>query len=186
MLWDYSQPEFYRFNEDSIWLAEEAAKLLTNEKMKILDMFAGCGVVSLEIDQRSSLNHEYDLIEIQHEFIPSIENNISQLKTESIFNIFNLDFRNFNERGKYNLIASNPPYFSLSDTRPPENTNRLLCRHRRGFDWSDIFKFVDEYLETHGLFIFLSRDDLSDMKFDNGNKIKTLGKKTQTWLFLYS
>tara|TARA_B100001094_G_scaffold329320_1_gene391780 strand:+ start:640 stop:1362 length:723 start_codon:yes stop_codon:yes gene_type:complete len=112
-----------------------------------LDIGTGTGVISLMLCQR--------IIEIQ---MDSIENSTGALKDAAIniknscwknrINLINENFQNFIPKKKYDLIISNPPFFSKS--LRPENSERLKARHQEDLNFEDILKFSQKYLETNG------------------------------------
>lgn len=112
-----------------------------------LDIGTGTGVISLMLCQR--------IIEIQ---MDSIENSAGALKDAAIniknscwnkrINLINENFQNFIPKKKYDLIISNPPFFSKS--LRPENSERLMARHQEDLNFEDILKFSHKYLDTNG------------------------------------
>ncbi|RPG82069.1 MAG: hypothetical protein CBC95_001230, partial [Crocinitomicaceae bacterium TMED135] len=88
----------------------------------------------------------------------SIENSTGALKDASIniknscwnkrINLINENFQNFIPKKKYDLIISNPPFFSKS--LMPENSERLMARHQEDLNFEDILKFSHKYLESNG------------------------------------
>jgi tRNA1Val (adenine37-N6)-methyltransferase len=112
-----------------------------------LDIGTGTGVISLMLCQRFS--------EIQ---IDSIENSESALKDASInidnsqwknrINLINENFINYIPKIKYDLIISNPPFFSKS--LKPENLERSRARHQEDLSYKNILKFSKKYLNLDG------------------------------------
>ena len=92
---------------------------------RVLDVGTGCGLISLMVAQRnaSALIHGIDIddgaiAEARHNFIQSPWS--SRLSAEVA------DFNHF-ETGTYDLIVSNPPFFSNSVL--PPSASRTLARH---------------------------------------------------------
>lgn len=184
MSWDYQQPDFYRFSEDSIWLAKFASSRLNKSRLSVLDLFSGCGVVGLELISSYQTAREICFIEIQKEFIPYLHANIKKkLNVKIDYDIFNGDFRKFNKLDmNFDLIVANPPYFKKG--RLSHNANKNRCRHQLDFSWEEIFSFVDSYLADCGQFIFLARESLVELKKFTSKSLELVGTKGPTHLFV--
>src|SRR5258708_4421753 len=107
---DYSQPEFYKFNEDSIKLVRRVT-----EKVKaaehILDLGAGSGIIGIEL---ANYFHpeSLTLVEVQKDYLPHLELNLKfQLKSKTDFFVELSSFGHWSPQKKYDLIVCNPPYF---------------------------------------------------------------------------
>lgn len=83
MLIDYSQPDFYRFNEDSTKLVAFIQNHLKKTPQSIIDLGAGCGVIGIELKK---LYHEayLTLVEGQSEFLPYLKAILSYLKLRPV------------------------------------------------------------------------------------------------------
>ncbi len=162
--WDYQQPEFYKFCEDSIFLSKHAVKRITSNT-NILDVGAGCGVVGLEIIKRTSFLTQLDCLEIQAEFKPFFEANKKYLKAYDA-NFILGDFSKISLEKKYNLIVSNPPYFSVSGNRLGSCERKNTCRFFLNGDLDDLLSFFKKHLTPDGTGMFLCRKGQLD-----GNKL---------------
>jgi tRNA1Val (adenine37-N6)-methyltransferase len=175
----YSQPEFYRFNEDSIFLAKIVAENILktsinknkirkekSEKLKILDLCSGCGIIGIEILNILKIKNfdidsiKVDFCEIQKEFAPHLNENLDKhnLNTKNNSEIYWCDFldliKNEKKENYYDIIVSNPPYYLDHQNRlSPQNVKRNRCRF-----WSQTekgnFHFVTEFLLKKGGSVF--------------------------------
>ena len=137
-----------------------------------LDIGTGTGVFSLMLCQR--------IIEIQ---MDSIENSTGALKDAAIniknsswknrINLINENFQNFIPKKKYDLIISNPPFFSKS--LRPENSERLKARHQEDLNFEDILKFSQKYLETDGSLNLI-------LPYDQKEKVSHLSRKYELFI----
>ena len=72
---DYVQPDFYRFNEDSLKLVTRVESTLSKAS-HVLDVGAGCGIIGIELALRINIG-ELHLLEVQQDFLPFIETNLN-------------------------------------------------------------------------------------------------------------
>lgn len=175
----YSQPDFYRFGHDSIYLAKVASFLAANitKDQKVfqgLDIGSGSGVVAIECILRlTNLSlWQWHLIEKQNEFKMYLEENINQAKLQESITVYHEDFfdwsLNENCNSSFDLIVSNPPYYTSGQLSP--DVRRQLCRHWSDGSWQ---KFIQQgliLLRPNGIFIFLFHDskyDLIKKEIDN-------------------
>ena len=139
---DYFQPDFYHFTEDSIILAKQAVERIAfkfnGKKIKAIDLCAGCGVIGLEVLQKS---YEYnmatiidmDFCELQSDFINYFEKNMSILDDSLQSNIRYINksinyLRGKEYVGAYDLIFCNPPYYLPGKKRLSQNKNKNYCK----------------------------------------------------------
>jgi tRNA1Val (adenine37-N6)-methyltransferase len=134
--YNYHQPADYRFSLDSVFLAQKVAEVLKThhapEKLRILDLCAGCGVVGLELNFHLKALQKIDFLEVQEIYLPYFEKNVEQARSpESEFNFLNMNYADllnetFNET--YDVIVSNPPYFFLGEGLLSPNEFKNRCR----------------------------------------------------------
>jgi len=153
--WDYQQPDFYKFSEDSIFLAKHAIQQI-NGDLKVLDVCSGCGVVGLEIIRGSKFNLLVDFLEIQDDFRSYFEANKKYLKANNANYILG-DYSNVNLPEKYDLIVSNPPYFTQNEFRLSPNRLKNNCRFYLNGDLDDLLSFYKRHLGPGGMGLLLCR-----------------------------
>lgn len=168
--WDYAQPEFYKFNEDSLFLVEFILQLKESENIKsILDVGAGCGVIGLELVQKLK-NQPVTLLALERleEFSPYLQENFKVVKRQMNTST-GVDFcvGNLEERiwGKFDLVVSNPPYFLPTEGR---RSHCLLRQNCRSFEYSDPLVFLASlrsHLAPDGVGYFLGRSQLWEKRF---------------------
>ncbi|MDR1763640.1 MAG: methyltransferase [Dysgonamonadaceae bacterium] len=90
-----------------------------------LDVGAGSGLIALMLAQRS--NAAVDAVDIDENACRQSKINFENSPFGGRMRIFNADYRNFQPGRKYDLIVSNPPYFSRS-LKPPL-AERSFARH---------------------------------------------------------
>lgn len=162
----YSQPDFYHFSEDSISLSKEVANFIIKDNkgnLSSLDLCAGTGIVGLELLHRTDLISEMDFCEIQKPFIKHLKKNIdyyNSINSKVIFNIINSSFETLNNirhTNKYNLIVCNPPYFEEGAGRYSKNLERNKCRFLIGNTFYDLIYSIVNSLKINGNAFIIGR-----------------------------
>lgn len=120
-----------------------------NGKKDVLDIGAGTGLISLIVAQRC----DADIISIESDngsFCEALEN-VQKSKWSSRIKVINTDLQNyFPDEKKYDLIISNPPYFSDSLKNP--DPRKSAARHNDTLSSSDLLSGVIRLLSTNGIF----------------------------------
>lgn len=160
---DYLQPDFYRFNEDSLklvnWLA--AKKPVCTH---LLDLGAGSGVIGIELANRLNAQH-LTLLEAQADFIPFIESNIQhQLKVPSVVELIHQSFGEWKQLMKYDLIVCNPPYYLKDHGEPSADVRKNIARSFVLDDWNVLLKLVRRVLSADGKAFFVVKNDQRILK----------------------
>jgi len=119
---------YFRFKQFTIFQDKCAFKVGTDGVLlgasadvsgvkKIFDIGTGTGLIALMLAQRC--NAEITAIEPDHESFEQASRNISESKWNGRIRIENSDLQDYDSNGiKFDLIVSNPPYFSDSLKNP--------------------------------------------------------------------
>lgn len=129
--------------------------------IKILDIGAGMGILSLMLAQRLTQDNENQIlihaVELEEKAFLQAQENIKNSIFSDKIDVFNVSIQDFagnnNNTQKYNLIVSNPPFFSnhlLSKT-----TNKNLALHTNTLSFDDLAKAVAQLLHENGTFEIL-------------------------------
>lgn len=178
--WDYNQPDFYKFSEDSIFLSREAMKKIKGN-MRVLDLACGCGVVGFEIIREAGFEGPVDFLEIQPEYIPYFEANKSHLKAFNA-NFILGDYSKISLNKKYDLIVSNPPYFSPQNYRKGLDEKKNNCRFFLNGDLESLLSFIWKHLDSNGVGLFLCREFKIPEKYKSIFRFNILKKDGKTSL----
>ena len=172
----YSQPDFFRFGTDSLWLVEIVKQTLHFRPKHICELGAGCGVISCELAQ-SFDEAQFFCVELQKAFRPFLNENLNQyikdryeLRMQAVQD-FNLD-----DEEKFDLIIFNPPYFSSSMTRPSPTLEREMSRKHVVGNWQDWQECVQRSLADKGAVYWVDRSDRVMGKDFVTTKIAELGE----------
>ncbi len=119
---------------------------------KILDVGTGTGIIALMLAQRSLA--QIDAVEISKDAFLDAQVNVDASPWKNRIFLYHNSFqeyaRNFShEKEKYDLIISNPPYYSNS-LLPPDKHGRAIARHDFALSDMDLLGGADRVLKQEG------------------------------------
>lgn len=153
----------FKFSLDSVLLANFVT--LNKSSKNIMDIGSGNGIIPILLSFKT--NAHIDGVEIQDEsYFNSIESiNINNLSNQ--ISIYHDDIRSFYknvESDKYDVIVSNPPYFSGEN----HNINEMkkIARHSVSLDYKDVIVISRKLLKNNGVLSLVHRpENLMDILF---------------------
>lgn len=155
---DYLQPDFYRFNEDSIKLINFVLERIKSAH-SILDLGCGSGIIGIEVSN-ILLPSDLYLLEGQQEWMDYIKENISQkLKKEVHASIISNTFGLWKSERKFDLIVCNPPYFLPGHGEASSNKLRDNSRTFNIDNWQVLMRLIDHSLVDTGRCYIVIKDD---------------------------
>lgn len=173
---EYSQPEAYHFSHDSVFLAREIFerhRSLLKERIRILDLCAGCGIVGLDLlfhqlKEEKEFQGEMDFLEVQNIYQAHFEANLKTLHNHFLSqslktNWIEQNYANAISKKKYDLIISNPPYFLTEQGKLSNNDFKNRCRFFIDSDWKTLIQFIKSSLTEKGQAYFLVREELKEL-----------------------
>ncbi len=153
-----SQPEHgYRYNEDSIMLANFVQKIIKNAT--VVDMGAGCGVISLLLAKKFP-NIKIVSVEIDtvlHSFLKKNveENNLSErvLPVLSDWTRLKKEYNNC-----VDIVVTNPPFREAASGKVSKIVNKALARHDLSGGLEGLLDTAKTILKDKGVFyaVFLT------------------------------
>ena len=116
---------------------------------RILDVGTGTGLIALMMAQKNPLA-KIDAVEIDPEAFQEAKQNVEQSKWSNRIHLECSSFQQFAERTdhKYDLIISNPPFFSNGVKAPLQN--RSLARHADSLPLRDLISGAVGLLAENG------------------------------------
>ena len=129
--------EGYRFSIDAVLLAHFAAP---RPKDRVLDLGAGCGVLSLILSYRHPSLH-LTCLELQPSLVALIRTNVEQNGLADRITLVEGDLRRINTLvpvGGYDLIVCNPPYYPVGSGKRNPNAEQSIARHELAATLADI------------------------------------------------
>jgi len=136
-----------------------------------LDVGTGSGLIALMLAQRSEAF--IHAIDIDENACKQAEINFTHSPFHDRLSIEQADFQNFSSSGGYDLIVSNPPYFSHS--LKPQDKNRSLARHDEHLPLEILIKKSASLLTPQGKTAFI-------LPFDRWEEAYTLAVENQLFI----
>ena len=128
----------------------------------IVDVGTGTGVIALMLAQKNS-NAIIDAVEIDHNAIKDAKRNFETSPWKNKLNLIHEDFSKWNNKRKYDLIISNPPFFKNS--LKPNDDSRAIARHVESLNSKSLSKFASNQLSSNGkLCLIAPFDQLNETK----------------------
>ncbi len=112
----------------------------------ILDVGTGTGLIALMLAQRSG--SQIDAIEIDDAAFNQAAENFKNSPWHNSMYIHFGSFENYLSEKRYDLIVSNPPYFSNSFK--PSNNSRKIARHTEHLNFDTLIKQSAALLNNNG------------------------------------
>lgn len=123
---------------------------------RVLDIGAGTGLLSLMLAQRIS-SAIIDAIEIDEAAAVQARENIGDSIFRDRIQLIHGDARTFRPETLYDMIVSNPPFFSKSLHGP--DAARNAARHDDGLNLETLFTIISQNLGDGGYFALLMPHD---------------------------
>lgn len=178
----------FRFKKFSVRNEDSAMKVGTDGVLlgawcdvegaiRILDVGTGTGLISLMLAQRQS-EAIIDAIEIDDGAYREAVYNFNESVWRKRFNAINEDFNEYLRVStkKYDLIVSNPPFFT-NGVLPPDK-NRMHARHCMSLTFENLIIGASKLLTEDGrisiITPFDSKETIENIADDCGLKIKKL------------
>jgi tRNA1(Val) A37 N6-methylase TrmN6 len=156
---DYFQPDFYRFNQDSLLLVQ---KVLAHgiQPRRLLDLGAGCGIIGIEV-ARVLRPEAVVLLELQDEFLPCLKMNVGQfLEPLGVSaQIVSAAFSEFVPDGEFDLIVCNPPYYLPGHGELPTDPRRGKARSFLIDSWNVLIDLIARCLSKKGFAFVVIKND---------------------------
>lgn len=130
----------------------------------LLDVGAGSGLLSL-MGAQILPSAQIIGVEIDASAASAAQTNASLSPWASRIEIINQDITQFATNQKFDLIISNPPYFTNGESAP--ETRRATARHQSELTFSTLLKFASRHLSPNGHLGFISPvEQESDIIFE--------------------
>ncbi len=153
----------YRFSIDAVLLAGLAA---VHPGERVVDLGAGCGIVSLLLAYRCPDIRLYG-IELQQELANIAKDNVSANHMQHRITILQKNMRTLTAKstgGPVDLVISNPPYRKSGSGRINPDSQKALARHEIHVTLEDVVRTAQRLLKTAGRFVVVyPAERLSDI-----------------------
>ncbi len=124
------------------------ASVETGEAAEILEVGTGCGVIALILAQRSPAR--IDAIEVDEKSVLQARENVNNSPWVKRISVFHQSFQVFASQAdkKYDLIVSNPPFFTNSLKSPHQKRN--ISRHNDSLSFRELIICADQVIKKDG------------------------------------
>lgn len=123
---------------------------------RVLDVGTGCGVIALMVAQRNA-NAVIDAIDIDAGAIEEASVNFANSPWGDRLTALEADFNDMDGAAGYDLIVSNPPYFT--DSLLPPDAARTLARHSKSLTYRQLIDGAARLLSDEGALALISPCD---------------------------
>lgn len=158
---DYSQPDFFRFGWDSLFLVQQVRELAKRSPaMRMLELGAGSGVVTCELSRDLELGPTH-VVEVQPEWGPHLVSNLqnfARLPQAPVIHWESVGSFNPLSNLQFELIVSNPPYFAPERGRPSPDPRRNVVHRLVLEPWQMWIDCMVRSLAVGGEAWFLQKD----------------------------
>lgn len=173
---------YFRFKQFTVFHDQCAMKVGTDGVLigawadcsrseRVLDIGTGSGLIALMLAQRS--NALIDALDIDEDACKQAKYNIENSIFKEQIQVIQSDFNDFNTNHKYDLIVSNPPYFTNS--LPAPDSQRNIARHNHALSFEILFKKSVELLTGKGKVALI-------LPYDVENQIQSLAENNGLFL----
>jgi len=141
--------DYYTFTSDSVILANF---IDTKKNDKCVEIGCGCGVISILLSAKKDFKN-ITAFELQKEMFSLAEKNIALNNLNEKISLINDDVLNFNkyiEKGKVDVVFSNPPYMLGGNEN--KNIIRDKARHEKSLPLKKLTCVVKDMLKFGGKF----------------------------------
>lgn len=123
---------------------------------RVLDVGTGCGVIALMVAQRN-LSAIIDAIDIDHDAIEEAKLNFENSPWSERLTAIDRDFNGIDVETHYDLIVSNPPYFTNGIL--PTGDARTTARHTGSLSYRQLIEGADRLLTDDGSLAIITPTD---------------------------
>jgi tRNA1Val (adenine37-N6)-methyltransferase len=134
----------------------------------ILDIGCGSGLISLMMAQRFE-NSNVMGIEIDSNSVEDAKFNFEQSIWASRLKVREIDIRKFNSINKYDLVISNPPFFTESLLPPMDN--RAGARHDFQLSLDDLLMSAVRLLKENAVFALVFPYDREEILIEKASQL---------------
>ena len=153
----------YRFSIDAVLLAHFAG---VGDFDRVLDLGAGCGIISLAVAYRYPATM-ITALEIQPQLADLIRDNVRCNGLDERISVCQGDYRDVSDylaAGAYDTVVANPPYWSPTHSRRAASDERAIARQELHGGADSVVRAAFWALREHGrLAVVFPADRVTDL-----------------------
>lgn len=138
-----------KVGNDAVLLGAWARSIHNENPSRILDIGTGCGVVALMMAQHYPMAEVHG-IDLDPASIEEATGNIARSPWSDNVKVFLSPLQHYQTESRYNLIVSNPPFFTNSLKGP--NAQRNTARHTDTLPFVELLEHAARLLAPDGTF----------------------------------
>ena len=128
-----------------------------NGARRVLDVGTGCGLIALMVAQRNSESQVHG-VDIDADAVDEALFNFKNSPWSERLSAEVADFNEWNDNNRYDLIVSNPPFFTNGVLPPSESRN--CARHTTMLTYESLFRHCRDLLAADGLIAIVTPTDV--------------------------
>jgi tRNA1Val (adenine37-N6)-methyltransferase len=121
---------------------------ISADATRVLDIGTGSGLIALMVAQRTGEGCFIDAVEIGEDDAGQAKENVARSSWKDRVTVYHTSIEEFRERNNYDLIVTNPPYFS--DSLLPPDERRRRARHTTTLPLAQLLKHALRLLSAQG------------------------------------
>jgi len=139
----YQDKSAFKVGTDGVLLGASAD---VTDVRRILDVGSGTGLVTIMLAQRC----EAEIVAIEPDYDSFIQgrDNVNLCKWRNRIKVEHISLQDYNDKEKFDLIVSNPPYFDDSLKNP--DPRKSASRHNDSLTTCEVLENVSRLLEDEG------------------------------------
>ena len=147
------------FRADIKNMNEESCHSYKFEKISVLDVGTGTGLIALIVSQRNE-NAFIDALDIDHDAYTQAVENVERSTFKNNIKIFRKSFFEYSPENNYDLIVSNPPFFKNALKCP--DGKRSVARHNDSLPLKQFIEHALTMLSENGRIALILPTQLSE------------------------
>lgn len=145
------------FGIDSVLLSDFAKEIKNGSE--VIDLGTGSGIIPILLSAKTKAKH-FDAIEIQEEVANMAGRSVCLNKLENKIMVINGNIKDIkDQKKKYDVVVTNPPYMKNNTGAKNENIKKLISRHEIECTISDIAEISYSILKDNGEIYMVHRPD---------------------------
>ncbi len=143
----YQTKDGHKITSDTEFLVKTIIRLTNSEKIDVLDIGTGCGIISIMLKY---YNPRWNVsgLDIQRELIELAKRNRKICNLN--INFFEADIKKYDNTNGFDLIVSNPPYYQKGSGKMSLSSQKAISRFELAVCMQNILNAIKRLLKKRG------------------------------------